>query len=104
MPKLVVALVLILSSVAGAAASDDPRCAADLRRAGDLVSAVADRDRGGPYGPQALCDILRTNLRDMRETTDIMRRCMTGRALSENAGQMEASMEDVRTVIAKRCR
>lgn len=104
MPKLVVALFLVLSPIAVHAAPADPQCARDLQRAGDLVSAVAGRDRGGPYGPAAICGVLRANLRDMGAATDIMKRCMRGHALRENVGQMEASMEDVRAVIARKCR
>lgn len=105
MPRLAIALLLPLLVVPGiAAAQEDPRCGVELRRAWDLVEAVAKRDRGEPYGPQALCEALRANLRDMRESTDIMRRCMKGHALRENVGQMDASMEDVAAAIASRCR
>lgn len=86
------------------AAQDEATCGNDLRRAWELVSVVAGRDKGGPYGRQALCGVLRANLRDMRESTDIMKRCMKGHSLRENVGQMEASMEDVQAVIAARCR
>ena len=104
MPKLVAALLLLSLPLAAQAAPDDPRCARDMPRAGELVSAVAGRDRGGPYGPDAICRVLRANLRDMSEATDIMKRCMSGHALRENVGQMEASMEDVQAVIARKCR
>ena len=100
-------LVLLISALLAptfAAAQDSSLCGVELRRADALVSAVAGRDRGGPYGPGAICGILRANLRDMRESTDIMKRCMKGHALRENVGQMEASMEDVQAVIAARCR
>ena len=59
---------------------------------------------GGPYPPEAICGVLRANLRDMKESNDIMKRCMTGHSLRENVGQMEASMGDVQMVIGKRCR
>ncbi|MCB1524344.1 MAG: hypothetical protein KDJ23_09630, partial [Rhodoblastus sp.] len=104
MPKLVVALLLLSLPIAAHAAPADPRCARDMQRAGELVTAVAGRDRGGPYGPDAICRVLRANLRDMGEATDIMKRCMSGHALRENVGQMEASMEDVRAVVARKCR
>lgn len=101
------AAVLMLASViatpALVAAQEDARCGAQLRRAWGLVSVVAGRDRGGPYAPAEICGVLRANLRDMRESTEIMKRCMAGRSLRENVGQMEASMEDVRTVVAGRC-
>jgi len=102
--RLVAAILLLLSPVAAQAAPADTQCALDMRRADQLVSAVAGRDRGGPYGADAICRVLRANLRDMSAAIDIMKRCMTGHALRENVGQMEASMEDVRAAIARKCR
>ncbi len=104
MRNIAILLLACLLPAAAGAARADPACATGMSRAGDLVSAVAARDRGGPYGPSALCDVLRANLRDMREATAIMKRCMTGHALRENVGQMEASMEDVEAVVVARCR
>ena len=96
-------LVFVIATPALVAAQEDARCGAQLRRAWDRVSIVAARDRRGPHAREAICDLLRANLRDMRESTEIMRRCMTGHSLRENVGQMEASMEDVQTVVAGRC-
>ena len=51
-------LVLLISALLAptfAAAQDSSLCGAELRRADALVSAVAGRDRGGPYGPGAIC-------------------------------------------------
>lgn len=100
----VLALASVVATPSFVAAQEDARCGAQLRRAWDLVSVVAGRDRGGPYAPEAICGVLRANLRDMAESTEIMKRCMTGHSLRENVGQMEASMEDVQTVVASRCR
>lgn len=98
------ALLLLLPLASPAhAAPGDPRCAADLQRASDLVDRVAGRDRGGPYGASQVCSMLRANLSDMQEAAILMRRCMSGHALRENVGQMDASIEDVRAVVAKRC-
>ncbi|MFT4096181.1 MAG: hypothetical protein QM651_03610 [Rhodoblastus sp.] len=104
MRHIAILLLACLLPVAAGAAPADPACASGMSRADDLVSAVAARDRGGPYGSSALCNVLRANLRDMREATAIMKRCMTGHALRENVGQMEASMDDVQAVVAARCR
>ena len=105
MPRLLAVRVVALSAAPSlVAAQEDARCGAELRRAWDLVSVVARRDRGGPYPPEAICGVLRANLRDMKESNDIMKRCMTGHSLRENVGQMEASMGDVQMVIGKRCR
>lgn len=102
--RFAAAVFFVIAAPALVAAQEDARCVAPLRRAWDLVSAVAGRDRGGPYAPEAICGVLRANLRDMAESTEIMKRCMTGHALRENVGQMKASMEDVRAAIAGRCR
>lgn len=104
MSRFATVLIFVLASPALVAAQEDARCGAQLRRAWDLTSVVAGRDRGGPYAPEAICGVLRANLRDMAESTEIMKRCMAGHSLRENVGQMEASMEDVRAVIAGRCR
>lgn len=104
MRKLVLSAILLFLPAVGSAAPGDYQCSVDLSRASALVGAVAGRDKGGPYKPDAICGVLRQNLRDMREATGLMRRCMTGHALRENVGQMEASMEDVQMAISKRCR
>ena len=103
MRHLLAVMLVALTPLAAHAAPGDPQCGADLARADALVSKVAARDRGGPVKPEAICGVLRENLRDMTEANAIMRRCMTGHALRENVGQMEASMADVRMVISKRC-
>jgi len=104
MRKSILSAILILLPAVGSAAPGDAQCAMDLSRANTLVAAVAGRDKGGPYKPEAICGVLRANLRDMREAAIIMRRCMTGHAFRENVGQMEASMEDVQAAISRRCR
>lgn len=104
MRHLLAVMIFALAPFAAQAAPGDPQCSADLARADALISKVAARDRGGPVKPEALCSVLRANLRDMTEANAIMRRCMTGHALRENVGQMEASMGDVQMVISKRCR
>ena len=82
-----------------------PECAQKLARANALVEAIAKRTnvQPAPTG-QALCAVLRTNLREMREATENMNACMTGRDRAENVGQMSESMGDVARVIAQRCR
>jgi len=104
MRHLLAVMIFALAPLAAHAAPGDPQCSVDLARADALISKVAARDRGGPVKPEALCGVLRDNLRDMTEANAIMRRCMTGHALRENVGQMEASMGDVQMVISKRCR
>ncbi|MGL4812147.1 MAG: hypothetical protein ACRCXM_10240, partial [Beijerinckiaceae bacterium] len=79
-------------------------CRAGLARAEALIGDIAGRDRAGPIRDQKrLCATLRLNLNQMREARAIMNRCMIGHARRENVGQMDVSMEDIATVLARRC-
>jgi hypothetical protein len=48
--------------------------------------------------------VLRQNLQDMVEAREPMNRCLIGHAHGENVGQMDASIEDIRYILANRCR
>ncbi len=103
---IVIALGLAFAaSSASAEIIRTPECQAKLARANQLVEAIAKRTyvQPAPTGA-ALCAVLRTNLREMREATPLMDQCMTGRDKAENVGQMSASMEDVAAAIQRRCR
>jgi hypothetical protein len=107
MLKSLIVAAGLLAAGAGAQAEiiRTPECQRKLARANELVEAIAKRTyvQPAPTGA-ALCEVLRTNLREMREATPLMNQCMTGRDQAENVGQMSASMEDVAAAIQRRCR
>jgi hypothetical protein len=100
-------IIVVLLGLAPPAAADivrTPECAAKLARANQLVESVAKRTYVAPAPTgAALCEVLRANLREMREATALMNACMTGRDRAENVGQMSESVGDVQQAIARRC-
>jgi hypothetical protein len=46
---------------------------------------------------------VRQNLEDMLIARNAMARCMTGHDRGENVAQLDASMEDIRYVLAQKC-
>ena len=104
--RVIAALMFFCLCVpASAGFIDTPACRSKLARAAQLVDAVAARDRGvAPAGTAAICKVLAVNRRDMREATQAMQACLTGREKSENVGQMLASLDDVEAVLRQKCR
>ncbi|MGL4325526.1 MAG: hypothetical protein ACRCTD_15935 [Beijerinckiaceae bacterium] len=101
---LFVLIAVIAPAQARAQETATPQCHADLARAEALVADIAGRDQtGAGRNPARLCRVLRLNLRQMREAREVMNRCMSGHARRENVSQMDVSMDDVATVIARRC-
>lgn len=95
----------ILTANALAQVVETPQCRADLARASDLVDQIAARDRAGPIAdPTRLCAALRLNAGQMHEARDAMQRCLRGHAQRENVGQMDASLDDIASVLTRRCR
>jgi uncharacterized Rossmann fold enzyme len=89
---------------AAAEAIDSPECRRDLAMANRLIEAVAGRENSVRPGDFAgLCRLLRQNLQDMTKAREPMNRCLTGHAHGENVGQMDASIADIRDVLARRC-
>jgi len=83
---------------------DSPQCRRDMALASRLIEAVARREdsvRRGDIAGQ--CRLLRQNLQDMMGAREPMDRCLFGHAHGENVGQMDASIEDIRYVLARRC-
>lgn len=102
---IIIAWCTILAANALAQVVETPQCRASLARASDLVDQIAARDRTGPIAdPTQLCAALRLNAAQMREARDAMHRCLRGHAQRENVGQMDASLEDISAVLARRCR
>ncbi len=94
-------------AVASAAAGtvDTPACRRDLAAANGLIAAIAARENQFVAGDLAKnCALLRQNLVDMAKAREPMDRCITGHDHGENLGQMDASIGDIRDVLAEKCR
>lgn len=98
-------LLALLSAVgAGADIVQTPECRRDLTVANKLIAGVAARDKQFVPGDVAKnCALLQRNLDDMVKARDPMARCMTGHDRGENVGQMDASIGDIREVLANKC-
>ena len=103
---------LVIAGLLGAVAAcpaaaglvDTPECRQALAVANRYVEAVAARDKKFVPGDIATnCRLLRQNLDDMVKAVGPMDRCMSGRDHSENVGQMNASIGDIREVLAAKC-
>ena len=96
---------LALFALAGVAEAQGASCEADLAAADRLVSAVQARDKDfTEHDDVKNCRLLRQNRADILAADEAMKRCLTGRDRDENVGQMEASLEDINIVLAKKCR
>lgn len=81
-----------------------PECRRDLTVANKLIAGIAARDKQFVPGDLAKnCALLQQNLDDMVKARDPMARCMTGHDRGENVGQMDASIGDIREVLANKC-
>lgn len=98
----------LVAATAGAPAAaglvDTPECRQALATANRYVQAVAAREKKFVHGDLATnCQLLRQNLDDMMRAVGPMERCMTGHDRGENVGQMNASIGDIRQVLAAKC-
>jgi hypothetical protein len=98
--------VLVLATLPAMAATvNSPACNRDLMRADQLIRGVAARENSVRKGDIAgLCRLLRLNQTEMTQARDLMNPCMTGRDQSENVGQLDASLADIKYAIGKQCR
>jgi len=97
-------LSVLLPGSAMADRIETAECLRDLAVAGQLVDGIAQRENSVGLGDFAgFCALLRRNLPEMIEARDIMDRCLTGHAHSENVGQMDVSIDDIRYALAVRC-
>ena len=105
MRRLLGAAILLAAGPAGwAGVVDTPDCRRDLALADRLVHGVRLREHSVQPGDfVGLCRLLRQNLQDMTRAREPMARCMTGHDQGENVGQMDASIGDIRFVLAKHC-
>ena len=93
-----------VSCPAAAGIVETPECRRDLALADQRIHAVRLRENSVQPGDYVgLCRLLRQNLQDMTQAREPMARCMTGHERGENVGQMDASIEDIRFVLAKHC-
>ena len=97
-------VTVLIAAPAVAGVVDSPECRRDLAVADQLVHAVRLRENSVQPGDFAgLCRLLRQNLQDMSRAREPMARCMIGHDRGENVAQMDASIGDIRMVIAKHC-
>jgi len=102
--RLTILAVILGASPAGAGIVDTYECRRDLAMADRLVHGVRLRENSVQQGDfVGLCRLLRRNLEDMVRARDPMARCMTGHDQGENVAQMDASIGDIRTVLARHC-
>jgi hypothetical protein len=97
-------LALAVAAPAGAGVVDSYECRRDLAMADQLVHGVRLRENSVQKGDfVGLCRLLRRNLDDMVKARGPMDRCMTGHDRGENVAQMDASIGDIRYVLARNC-
>ncbi|HTQ34833.1 MAG TPA: hypothetical protein VMI30_11725 [Stellaceae bacterium] len=83
---------------------DTPACRRDLAGANALIDAIAAREKEFVAGDLVKnCALLRRNLTDMVKVRGPMDRCTTGHDHGENLGQIDASIGDIRAVLAAKC-
>jgi hypothetical protein len=111
MPCFLRAAVLfaLCASPAAAAVIRTPECQRDLAVADQLIGGIRQRETRlnaaiGRNDTTAACGFLRENARDMAGARERMYRCMTGFEQRENIGQIDASLGDIRAVLAARCK
>ncbi len=86
-----------------------PECQRDLTAANQLLTDVQQRETRlnaavGRKDTAGVCGFLRENARDMTGARERMNRCVTGFEQRENIGQIDASLGDIRDVLAARCK
>jgi hypothetical protein len=96
--------LLLLGPTALADTVNTPSCRRDLAVAGRLVAGIAARENSVKPGDIAdWCRLLRRNLPEMIQARDAMDRCLAGHEHGENVAQMDASIEDIRFALRRRC-
>lgn len=101
---MVLLLALVSAAPSAAGIVDTYECRRDLVMADRLVHGVRLRENSVQQGDfVGLCRLLRQNLQDMVRAREPMARCMTGHDQGENVAQMDASIGDIRYVLARNC-
>ena len=100
----VLAALLVALPVA-AATVDTPECRRDLATADQLIHGIRLREQQMRRDDiPGACRLLRQNLDDMVKARRPMDRCTSGHDRGENVAQIDASITDIRDVLARRCR
>ena len=102
--RLTILAAILGTTPAGAGIVDSLKCRRDLAMVDQLVHGVRLRENSVKAGDfVGLCRLLRRNLDDMVKARGPMARCMTGHDHGENVAQMDASIGDIRYVLARHC-
>jgi hypothetical protein len=96
---------MLIAAPAAAGVVDTLECRRDLAMADRLVHGVRLREpQTRPDDLSRACRLVRQNLEEMVKARGPMDRCMTGHDRGENVAQMDASIGDIRYVLAQKCR
>lgn len=102
-----IAVALVLTAVVptfAAASPSEAFCARDLSATDTRLRHAQSRLDQTRDLPMILrCNAFRDQLRAMTQAASVFERCSTGRARSENVGQLVGSIADWRQVIARNC-
>src|ERR1700728_769198 len=97
--------VLLTARHGGGDVVNTPECRRDLATANGLINAIAARESQFVAKDLAKnCALLTQNLTDMLKAREPMDRCITGHDHGENLGQIDASIDDIRALLAEKCR
>src|SRR5205809_7973703 len=97
--------LLLIAAPAAAGVVDTPECRREMAMADRLVHGIRLREpQIKPDDLARVCRLVRQNLEDMVKARGPMDRCMTRHDRGENVAQMDASIEDIRYVLAQKCR
>ena len=95
---------LPLATPAGADEVRTPECQRQLAASVQLINAIQAREKRFIRGDMVRnCQLLRQNLTDMVKAREPMDRCLTGHQKGETTGQLDASIDDIRAVLAGNC-
>ena len=98
------ASMVLMSARAVAGIVNTPECRRDLATADRLIHDIRLREpQIRPDDLARACRLVRQNLEEMLIARNAMARCMTGHDRGENVAQLDASMEDIRYVLAQKC-
>jgi hypothetical protein len=104
---IIAASALALALSAGPGVADEvqtPECQRDLTASVQLINAIQAREKHFISGALAKnCELLKQNLADMVKAREPMDRCLTGHEKGETTGQLDASIADIRAVLAGSC-